>query len=79
MNKEKTDIRYLQHREINLKKWDNCIARSVNGIVYAFELDKKWFNKSTNKHNEINLLSSFLKESGQLLEISGSRKYYRLK
>jgi hypothetical protein len=28
-------IRYLEHPEIDKSKWDGCINRSVNGIVYA--------------------------------------------
>jgi hypothetical protein len=29
-------IRYLKHIEIDKAKWDECIARSVNGIIYAY-------------------------------------------
>jgi len=32
-------IRYLQHHEIDLKKWDDSIRLSVNGLVYAYS----WF------------------------------------
>lgn len=28
-------IRYLKHSEIDKQKWDKCIRRSVNGIIYA--------------------------------------------
>jgi hypothetical protein len=28
-------IRYLKHNEIDKLKWDDCITRSVNGIMYA--------------------------------------------
>lgn len=28
-------IRYLQHNEINKKKWDECISNASNAIVYA--------------------------------------------
>jgi hypothetical protein len=30
------EIRYLQHEEIDKKKWDSCIAKSFNGIIYAY-------------------------------------------
>jgi hypothetical protein len=29
-------IQYLQHNAINRVKWDRCINRSFNGIIYAF-------------------------------------------
>jgi hypothetical protein len=29
-------IRYLEHPDIDKSKWDGCISRSVNGIVYAY-------------------------------------------
>jgi len=28
-------IRYLRHTEIDTEKWDRCIDRSVNGLIYA--------------------------------------------
>ncbi|OQY03280.1 MAG: hypothetical protein B6I20_05375 [Bacteroidetes bacterium 4572_117] len=30
------EIRYLKQNEINITKWDKCIAGSINGIVYAY-------------------------------------------
>jgi hypothetical protein len=33
--KELTLIRYLKHNEIDPEKWDRCIQRSVNSMVYA--------------------------------------------
>lgn len=30
------NIRYLQNHEINQDKWDDCIAHSFNGLVYAY-------------------------------------------
>ncbi|MEN8119394.1 MAG: hypothetical protein ABFS35_03565 [Bacteroidota bacterium] len=30
------EISYLKQNEINVTKWDNCIAGSINGIVYAY-------------------------------------------
>ncbi|MBI9067540.1 MAG: hypothetical protein JEZ09_09635 [Salinivirgaceae bacterium] len=30
------EIKYLQHNEISKMKWDKCINRSFNGIVYAY-------------------------------------------
>lgn len=30
------EIRYLQHDEISKMKWDKCISRAFNGIVFAF-------------------------------------------
>jgi hypothetical protein len=29
-------IRYLNHHEIDMQKWDNCIHASPNGLVYAY-------------------------------------------
>jgi hypothetical protein len=29
-------ITYLRHKEIDRLKWDNCVQRSVNGIIYAY-------------------------------------------
>lgn len=28
-------IKYLRHQEIDTQKWDDCISRSVNGMIYA--------------------------------------------
>jgi len=30
------EIRYLQHQEIDKMKWDKCIAKAFNGLVYAY-------------------------------------------
>ena len=30
------NIRYLQNHEIDQDKWDDCIAHSFNGLVYAY-------------------------------------------
>jgi hypothetical protein len=30
------EIRYLQHNEIDKIKWDKCIAKAFNGIIYAY-------------------------------------------
>lgn len=40
-------IRYLKYKEIDKEKWDECIDKSINGIVYAYSwyLDivcRKW-------------------------------------
>ena len=32
-------IRYLRHKEIDTAKWDDCIQKSVNGMVYA----RSWY------------------------------------
>lgn len=29
-------IRYIRHNEIDRSKWDDCIRRSFNGIIYAY-------------------------------------------
>lgn len=31
-----SEIKYLQQAEINKIKWDRCISRSFNGIIYAY-------------------------------------------
>lgn len=30
------EIEYQKQKDINLKKWDTCISKSINGIVYAY-------------------------------------------
>ncbi|OIP03307.1 MAG: hypothetical protein AUJ97_04685 [Bacteroidetes bacterium CG2_30_32_10] len=30
------EIRYLKHKEIDKDKWDNCIEKAFNGIIYAY-------------------------------------------
>ncbi len=30
------DIRYIPHKEIDLVKWDNCIAGAPNGLIYGY-------------------------------------------
>jgi hypothetical protein len=30
------NIRFLQQAEIDLQKWDQCISRSANGLIYAY-------------------------------------------
>ncbi len=30
------NIRYLQNHEIDMDKWDDCVAHSFNGLVYAY-------------------------------------------
>jgi hypothetical protein len=32
------EIKYLTHREIDLKKWDDCIYHAPNGLVYALSV-----------------------------------------
>lgn len=34
-----SEIKYISHQEIDIEKWDRCIADSINGIVYA----KSWY------------------------------------
>lgn len=29
-------MKFLEHHEINLEKWDNCIESSINGVVYPY-------------------------------------------
>ena len=29
-------IEYLKHKEIDFSKWDDCISKSLNSIVYAY-------------------------------------------
>src|SRR5580693_3956829 len=37
MNSENR-IQYLQHHEIDKIKWDDCLDRSSNGLIYAYAL-----------------------------------------
>lgn len=30
------NIRYLPHRDIDKEKWDGCISRATNGLIYAY-------------------------------------------
>jgi len=30
------EIKYIKQAEINIQEWDNCISKSINGIVYAY-------------------------------------------
>lgn len=30
------DIRYIKHRKIDVKKWDLCIEKSANGLIYPY-------------------------------------------
>ncbi|MCP4551705.1 MAG: hypothetical protein GY834_06615 [Bacteroidetes bacterium] len=39
-------IKYIQHNDIDLVKWDDCITRSFNGMVYAFS----WYLDSVCKN-----------------------------
>lgn len=34
--KQNIEIKHITHKEIDTKKWDRCIAKSINGIVYAY-------------------------------------------
>src|ERR1019366_1761696 len=29
-------VKHISHSKINFKKWDNCIANSVNSAIYAY-------------------------------------------
>ena len=44
---EAANIKYLRHQEVDKSKWDNCIDKADNGLIYAysFYLDhmaKQW-------------------------------------
>jgi hypothetical protein len=41
MTEPANDIRYLTRKEIDINKWDQCIGRAANGLIYArpFYLD----------------------------------------
>jgi len=34
--KQKIEIKHIKQENVDTKKWDNCIAKSINGIVYAY-------------------------------------------
>ncbi|HEU4717664.1 MAG TPA: hypothetical protein VFU15_07515, partial [Bacteroidia bacterium] len=36
MQPEKKKIRHLRSHEIDRQRWDECIRRSFNGIIYAY-------------------------------------------
>jgi hypothetical protein len=47
MTEKVSDIRYLERHEIDAVKWDQCIAESSNGLIYAQSIyldtmSKKW-------------------------------------
>lgn len=33
---QKMEVKHIRQEDIDIKKWDNCIAKSINGIVYAY-------------------------------------------
>ena len=35
MYKQKMEIKYLSHNNIDLKKWDICIQNAYNSLIYA--------------------------------------------
>ncbi len=34
--KQKTELRHIKQTNIDTRKWDNCISKSINGMVYAY-------------------------------------------
>ena len=34
--KQEVEIKHIKQSNIDTRKWDNCIAKSINGIVYAY-------------------------------------------
>jgi hypothetical protein len=34
--KQKIELRHIKQANIETEKWDNCIAKSINGLVYAY-------------------------------------------
>ena len=29
-------INYIEHKDIDFKKWDSCVANSLNRLIYGF-------------------------------------------
>lgn len=36
MSKQTSNIFYVQHKAVDKKKWDSCISKASNGLVYAY-------------------------------------------
>ena len=64
-------ITYLTHEEIDKKKWDDCIAHAVNGLVYAWswylDVVHPGWEALVEMDNDIYLT---------IMPITGKRKYF---
>lgn len=60
-------IRYLKHKQIDKKKWDLCIERSVNSLVYG----TSWYLDFVSPHWEALVENDYT----SVLPLTGKRKY----
>ncbi len=60
-------IKYLKQEEINLKKWDKCIAGSINGMVYAYS----WYLDVVNEHWEALVYGDY----ETVMPLTGNKKF----
>ncbi len=49
------EVKYIANQDIDIKKWDNCIHRSVNGIVYAYS----WYLQIVNPNWDALVLNDY--------------------
>lgn len=48
-------IRYIQQRDIDLQKWDECIDKSVNGLIYGYS----WYLHAMADHWDALVLNEY--------------------
>ncbi len=60
-------IRYLQHDEIDLEKWDNCIRRAFNGNIYALS----WYLDVVHRGWEALVEDDYIR----VMPLTGNKKY----
>ncbi|MBN1250581.1 MAG: hypothetical protein JXR51_02110 [Bacteroidales bacterium] len=62
------EIKYLKQGEIDIKKWDKCIADSINGIVYAYS----WYLDIVCSKWEALVLGDY----ETVMPLTANKKYY---
>lgn len=60
-------IKYFKHNEIDIKKWDNCINKSFNGIPYALS----WFLDLVHEEWEALVEDDYVR----VMPITGRKKF----
>jgi hypothetical protein len=61
------NIVYLRHNEIDITKWDNCIAGADNGLIYSFS----WYLDHMAKHWDALVLDDYK----AVMPLTWNRKY----
>ena len=60
-------IKYLQHKEIDKSKWDACISRAPNGLIYPYS----FYLDAMAKHWD----ALVLKDYEAVMPLTWNRKY----